>query len=664
MEFAVAILSAAVSSAVSSAVPKLGRVIANLVGEAKTDATFIQDELRLIKDIIKLNTFVVRYISECEWIAQLRRLAYEIEDCIDCFQVKKTSPEEFAGEIARLKTRSEETRKRLLDYIQIHRGLQELAVTSSARGQGQQHIAPAAAFELLVPHELQELLLPGKQSEDWLDNLNCLLYFCMFPHDHHARRNPLIRRWLAEGLVRGEDDAVKHLNSFIDGKIINATAKSNNGMMKRCQAPDEILRFIYQQSTATNFMLFCDDMAKLEADCARRLSLHPNKKALDDLDLPDFPHLHTLAVFHASANPDIYGAMLEFGNYQVLRVLDLKECAPLSEGHLLAICKLLLLKYLSFQGGTDRLPSEIGKLAWLETLDMRGSETVTMHEQVLMMPRLKHLLGKFQLSRQDTFSWTVRDCKTTDVGKFLKQKSVLQTLSGFVTGERRGFPQLMILMRKLRKVKIWCKPNASKANLDDISSAITKFVRDGIQEPGRSLSINFQECSGQFLNNLQVQGALTSLKLHGNLSEFPQFVARLSGVEELCLSSTALTWNVILAELSKLSILKYLKLVEDNLGPVEILPEHLRSLERLCLVCEPNPDIRINADALPGLVSLHIICQDLGVVPGTPRMEINHMTKLQELGLHSQVDLATKQGWENAAEAHPNKPNVGTAILR
>lgn len=647
MEFAVAILSAAVSSAVSSAVPKLGRV----VGKAKPDATFIKDELLCIQDIIRRDYFI-----GSEWIAQLRRLAYEIEDCIDKFEVKKTSPEKFAEEIADLKERSKDTRERLLAYIQIHRGLQELA----AQGQGQQAAPAAAAFELLVPHEL---LLLGKQSEDWLDNLNCLLYFCMFPRDHHARRNPLIRRWIAEGLVRGEDDAVKYLKAFIDGKIINATAKSNNGMMKRCQPPGEILDFIYQQSSSTNFMMFCDDMANLQAECARRLSLHPNKKTLDDMNLPDFPHLHTLAVFHGSANPDSYEAILEFGKYEVLRVLDLKECAPLSEGHLLAICKLLLLKYLSFQGGTDGLPSEIGKLAWLETLDMRGSETVTVHKEVLMMPRLKHLLGKFQLSRKDTFSWTIRDCKTTDVGKFLKQKSVLQTLSGFVTGERRGFPQLMILMRKLRKVKIWCKPNASKANLDDISSAITKFVRDGIQEPGRSLSINFQECSGQFLNNLQVQGALTSLKLHGNLSEFPQFVAQLSGVEELCLSSTALTWNVILSELSKLSILKYLKLVEDNLGHVEILPDHLRSLERICLVCKRNLDITIKADALPRLVSLHIIFQDLGVVPGNPRVEIKHMTNLQEVGLHSQVDLAIKQGWENAAEAHPNKPNVGTAIL-
>lgn len=652
MEFAVAILSAAVSSAVSSAVPKLGRV----VGKAKTDATFIKDELRCIQDIIRRNSFI-----SSEWIAQLRRLAYEIEDCIDCFEVKKTSPQVFAEEIAQLKTRSEETRKRLLDYIQIHRGLQEFEVTSSsAQGQRQQQLmAPAAALEVLVPHELQELL--GKQGEDWLDNLNCLLYFCMFPHDHHARRNPLIRRWLAEGLVRGEDDAVKYLKALIDGKIIKTTAKSNNGMMKRCQPPDDILCFINKQSSATNFMLFCDDMAKLRAECARRLSLHPNDDILDDMNWPDFSHLHTLAVFHGNANPDSYEAILRFGKYEVLRVLDLKECAPLSKEHLLAICKLLLLKYLSFQGGSgiDRLPSEIGKLAWLETLDMRGSITVTVHEEVLMMPRLKHLLGnKFQLSRTDTISWTVRDCKTTELGKFLKQKSVLQTLSGFVTGDRRGFPQLMILMRKLRKVKIWCKSNASEANLGDISNAITKFIRDGIQEPGRSLSVNFQECSGQFLNNLQVQGGLTSLKLHGNLSEFPQFVARLSGVEELCLSSTALTWNAILAGLSNLGILKYLKLVEDNLGHVEIHPEHLRSLERLCLVCEPNLDITIKADALPGLVSLHIICQDLGVLPGTPNMEIIHMTNLQEVELHSQVDQAIKQGWKNAAEAHPKKPRV------
>jgi hypothetical protein len=39
-------------------------------------------------------------------------------------------------------------------------------------------------------------------------------------------------------------------------------------------------------------------------------------------------------------------------------------------------------------------------------------------------------------------------------------------------------------------------------------------------------------------------------------------------------------------------------------------------------------------------------------------MEITHMTNLQEVGLHSQVDDAIKQGWENAAEAHPKMPRV------
>lgn len=212
-------------------------------------------------------------------------------------------------------------------------------------------------------------------------------------------------------------------------------------------------------------------------------------------------------------------------------------------------------------------------------------------------------------------------------------------------------------------MKIWCKQNASEANLHDISSAITKFVADGTQAgPGRSMSIDFQECSGQFLDNIQVKrgGGLTSLKLRGNLNEFPQFVAQLSAVEELCLSSTALSWNVILAGLSNLNILKYLKLVEpeDNLGHVQILPEHLRSLERLCLACTPYLDITIQDGALPGLVSLHLVCQHLRAVPGTPQMEITHMTDLQEVGLHSQLNQAIKQAWANAAEAHPNTPSV------
>ncbi|WVZ61948.1 hypothetical protein U9M48_011753 [Paspalum notatum var. saurae] len=688
MEFVAGVLIAAATTAVSSAVSKLGRVIKSglLDNKTKADATYIKRELLFIEGTIKGNSSVGRWANppQSVWIAELRRLAYDIEDCLDCFQVKRTTDKEFAEEVDLLKTRSKETHEQLLAYMEIDRGLRQLASISSStqEGQGEEQSAPAAAASDEVPPVPPELqaFLRTSQSRDWSDSLNCLLYFCMFPHEHHARRNPLIRRWIAEGLVQGEGAAVKYLESLVDGRIIDTIARSSNGTMKRCRPPDEILEFIKRQSISTDFMLFCDDMDNLQAEGTRRLSLHPSEVSKPgDMNLPDLSHLHTLAVFCGGANPGCCEAISKHGNkyeikYEVLRVLDLKECAPLYRRHLSAICKLLLLKYLSIriQSGTDHcLPREIGKLNWLETLDLRGSETVTVYKEVLMMPNLKHLLGKFQLSKWESLNnRRILKWKNAGLLDFLEKKSVLETLSGFVTDGRLGFPQLMSLMRKLKKVKIWCKSNASKENLDDISRAIEKFIRGGVQEPGRrrSLSIDFQ---GPLLNDiLQVEGTPTSpqegiqkeyihtlgsLKLHGKLSGFPQFVAQLSCIEELCLSSTALmSWDKILAGLSNLEILKYLKLVEDKLEHVKILPEHLRSLERICLVCVEHLDIEIHAGALPKLVSLHIICKALRVLPGTPDMGITHMGRLQEVGLHPQVDQEIKQACEDAAEAHPN----------
>lgn len=214
-------------------------------------------------------------------------------------------------------------------------------------------------------------------------------------------------------------------------------------------------------------------------------------------------------------------------------MLDLKECAHLSDGHIQAIYKQVLMKYPSINlGSIHSITREIGRLDQLETLELSGSQTVTVFKEVLL---LHHLLGKFQLARRDTFipGWRLK--------KFLRDKSVLETMAGFVTGDSPGFPQLMMRMRRLQKVKIWIESDSSQKNLDAISRAITKFIRDGTNEPdlNQSLSMDFRQCSGQFVNTIQSdadkKGRLDSLKLYGKLSQFPQFVAQLRAIKELCL---------------------------------------------------------------------------------------------------------------------------------
>ncbi|KAF7075768.1 hypothetical protein CFC21_080519 [Triticum aestivum] len=467
-----------------------------------------------------------------------------------------------------------------------------------------------------------------------------LLYFCIFPRDHPVKRNPLIRRWLAEGLVFpqqetecfSQDVAAKNLESLISRDVIQPIQ---------------------------NFITMLCGSKTTEKDPPgkdiRRLSLHLNSAANGPRNLPkDLSRLHSLAVFPDDANITRHQPNLNYAKYKLLRVLDLKECADVRAKHVGKICDLLLLKYLSFGDSVDEVPRKIAKLKWLETLDMRRTKVVTLPIEVFQLPGLKHLLGKFQLAEGDS---------TQKLEELLTKDSELQRLSGFVIGKSEEFAQLMGHMAKLRKVKIWCDSTADVTKLAHVLGATKKFIRDGMDmtRVDRSLSIDFQgcptECSEQFMDSLQAEGRLTSLKLCGKLTRLPQFHANTNYIEELCLSRTNLRGDTILSGLSALRMkLKYLKLVEDELGQLVIKPEHFRSLRGLCLVGERSmEDITIQDEAVPYLVSLHIFCEALGDLPG---IDITHMARLKEVALHSGVQETIKDGWQAAAMNHPNRPKV------
>ena len=61
----------------------------------------------------------------------------------------------------------------------------------------------------------------------------------------------------------------------------------------------------------------------------------------------------------------------------ILQVLDLEGCKSLNTGQLDKLCKMFHLKYLSLRRAyIKKLPAEIGKLQYLETLDIREADVV------------------------------------------------------------------------------------------------------------------------------------------------------------------------------------------------------------------------------------------------------------------------------------------------
>uniref|UniRef100_A0A0D9XVD6 Disease resistance R13L4/SHOC-2-like LRR domain-containing protein n=1 Tax=Leersia perrieri TaxID=77586 RepID=A0A0D9XVD6_9ORYZ len=310
----------------------------------------------------------------------------------------------------------------------------------------------------------------------------------------------------------------------------------------------------------------------------------------------------------------------------------------------------------------SELPRGIEGLHCLETLDLRRTKIEVLPIEAIMLPHLVHLFGKFMLHKDDLKNVNKRG----QLPKFFSSnKSNLQTLAGFITDERRGFLQLIGHMRKLRKVKIWCKHVAGSSDyIAELSQAIQKFTKAPIdRDSNRSLSLDSEECSENFLSSLDLEPCsvdskyhLRSLKIHGKLLQLPPFVNSLSGLIELCISSATLTQDHLSA-LVNLNRLLYLKLVADKLENFEIKHGAFLSLRRLCFVVKSVTSAlpKIEQGAVPILVSLQLLCQGLVGLSG---IEIRHLKHLKEVTIDSGVAAQTRQDWEQAAKNHPNRPRV------
>ncbi|CAL4983420.1 unnamed protein product [Urochloa decumbens] len=524
------------------------------------------------------------------------------------------------------------------------------------------HMSEEYAFR-----KLQEILLNNYRSLPGRPvNLKaCLLYLCVFPNGHPISSSNLMRRWLAERYVHDPDPskavvaANKSLKELIDRNIIRPIDPSKNTKVKTCRAHGIMHEFMLHMSMSAKFITSLRDpqrrnyrhliMEGCPATSTCRVSNVNNRHTSlshEGTSVDEKLRAHSLTVFGRAGE-----ALVDFAKCELLRVLDLEECKDLKDDHLDGIHKLWHLKYLSLGGtGTiSRLPKKIEKLHCLETLDMRKARIETLPVEVMKLPHLAHLLGKFKLGK--------RDWKTTELCKFLPKESNLQTLAGFITDNNPGFPMLIVRLNKLRKVKIWCNDDDSKS-LAELSTGIKNFIEHELDTSigVRSLSLHLRSSSGNILHSLENSfGYLSSLKLHGALSGLTLFATSLCGLNELCLSSTNDLMNNDISNLRRLIHLEYLKLVKINLGGFCIRKRDFPRLLRLCLAqCPILPTIE--KGALRNLVSLQLLSEHLSDLPAG--IEIRSHEHLQEIGLDSDINEEAKIVWENAAKNHPKRPGV------
>ncbi|CAN6213574.1 unnamed protein product [Urochloa humidicola] len=395
----------------------------------------------------------------------------------------------------------------------------------------------------------------------------CLLYLSKYPEDMRIRKDILILSWLAEGFIThcGEPSGKSlpeigecYFNELINRSLIQPVYNENpftdhynlhmfaETEVHACQVHDLVLELINQLSAQEGFATTLLSDGQKASTCTtvvqqrkiRRLSLHNSSKSYDSQQARDeLSKVRSFDVFgHA-------GLMPALSRFHVLRVLQVDDCSGLDNKHLKDLDKLYLLRFLRLRGlSVTKLPESIGKLEFLETLDIRGNESM------IMLPASFGKLEK--LVQLLATRVELADCLT------LKNMKSLQVLVGICATNSHALTQI----GKLRGLKslgleiedkfTWC--NALDMCLQMCSSLQELVLQTPSDDYDYSLDFIIQVSSG--LQRFMSNGTF--------LEEFPRWIN--SSLSCLTVLSIRLGADVLLPEhlekLSELPTLRFLRL--------------------------------------------------------------------------------------------------------
>uniref|UniRef100_A0ACD6AQ74 Uncharacterized protein n=1 Tax=Avena sativa TaxID=4498 RepID=A0ACD6AQ74_AVESA len=223
----------------------------------------------------------------------------------------------------------------------------------------------------------------------------CLLYLGIYPEDHKIFRSYLLRQWIAEGFVcaisrmDAEDVAKSYFNELINRSMIQPVDTAINGEVLSCRVHDIMLDVIRSKIDEDNFISVLNDPEVV-------LRMHRNIRRAS-LQCHGEECVVTSAMVNGSLSK--VRSVYVFGGFscQSLMMLKYVRVLHLDIGEndvvdLTGISRLFLLRYLKVVGGKRvELPSRIGKLQQLETLELRNSAS-KLPSDIASLPLLLHLI--------------------------------------------------------------------------------------------------------------------------------------------------------------------------------------------------------------------------------------------------------------------------------
>jgi Leucine-rich repeat (LRR) protein len=228
----------------------------------------------------------------------------------------------------------------------------------------------------------------------------CLLYLSIFPEDYSIDKGRLIRRWIAEGFIQGEnlfELGNSYFIELVNRSMIEPTRFYQDGEPISCRVHDMMLDLICGLASEENFV---NIMGTIKVDTpfkrkVRRLSVQKVEVRNTQLATSSLSQVRSFTIFSPIVNQ-----IFPLSRFEVLRVLDL-EGSDLGENghlHLSCVCDLLHLRYIGLANTKlHRIPLEIGKLMFLQTLDLnRVFELKELPVSIVQLRNLMFLYVEFR----------------------------------------------------------------------------------------------------------------------------------------------------------------------------------------------------------------------------------------------------------------------------
>jgi hypothetical protein len=232
----------------------------------------------------------------------------------------------------------------------------------------------------------------------------CIFYMSIFPQAYSIRRRRLVRRWIAEGYSRDSDDKSAEDNGeeffckLVDLGIVQQPPEFFT--KKLCQVNGFIREYIVSRRMEENLIFELGDTCALTTQRTGRHLVIRESWDRDKIvfESMDFSRLRSLTVV-GNWKPFFISQSMK-----LLRVLDLEDASDITDDDVEQAVKLLRrLKFLSLRGCNEvrRLPSSLGELRQLQSLDVRHTSVVTLPVGITKLQKLQYIRAGTTIRAED-----------------------------------------------------------------------------------------------------------------------------------------------------------------------------------------------------------------------------------------------------------------------